>query len=377
MSRFPLFPLLLSLSTTLQSACLQDKCALDEFKNNDPACNQDMSAPPADPKALKTYILHSPGPKRWIDTIAVLEGSKIIQNIEYSSRVALLLAPRTTSGIDVLAVANIPKSCTNSSCQLTSTEKQLGETKLTFCNRMISARNQIRLISSSTLYSVKWSDINNPSKLISNSTARSLASDENDRIYAAILDSPASGQLPVSVSYSPVFQMPNLYSNQVMNPERMLIGSFGDHGDLKLIVWGSDGTFVGMMNQQTNGIFSSVTIDNMVPNISLGPAMNCNQFPVALGDLNQDGLSDLVIANNAGIKIHYAKVVDGKTSFTEATNYPEALNQATNVEAIAVSIPNGDDPPKLVWATSTFVPTAKDSPTGTNTITINVLPIMK
>ena len=38
MSRFPLLPLLLSFSTTLQSACLENKCTLDEYKNNDPVC---------------------------------------------------------------------------------------------------------------------------------------------------------------------------------------------------------------------------------------------------------------------------------------------------------------------------------------------------
>lgn len=373
MSRFPLLPLLLSFSTTLQSACLQDKCALDEFKNNDPVCNQDMSAPPTDPNALQTYILHSPGPKKWIDSIAILEGSKTIDNIEYSSQIALLLAPRTTSDNDVLIVANIPKSCTNSNCQLTPTEQSLGKTDPTFFNRMIASRNQIRVISSDTLYSIKWKDIHSPIKSIANFSAKSLASDENGRIYAAILHSPASGQLPVSVSYSPVFLMSNLYQNKDVNPKRLLIGDFGNTVDLRLIVWDNLGKFFGIMHQDDKNLFSFLTKNNMVPDICVVQSMNCNQFPVALGDLNQDGSSDLVIAKSDGIKIHYAKVEAENTSFTEETNYPDALKTATNVQAIAVSIPNGDDPPKLVWATSTFVPTTEKSPTGTNTITINVL----
>jgi hypothetical protein len=379
MSRFPLLPLLLSFSTTLQSACLENKCTVSEFKDNDECklASSDMSVPPGDPKALQTYILQSPGAKKWIDSIALLEGSKTINSIEYSSQIALLFAPRTTSDNDVLAVANIPQSCTNSNCQLTSTEKTLGNTDPTFFNRMVASRNQIRVISSSTLYSIKWKNINNPIVLISNSTAKSLASDENDRIYAAILSSNVSPQPPVSVSYSPVFLMSNLYTVQNTNPKRLLIGNFGNTVDLKLIVWDNLGKFVGILHQDNMNLFSSLTANNLVPDICVVQSMNCNQFPVALGDLDQDGLSDLVIAKSDGIKIHYAIDGTGKPSFPEATNYPDALKTATNVQAIAVSIPNGDDPPKLVWATSSFKPTTEKSPTGTNTITINVLQIQK
>lgn len=222
-----------------------------------------------------------------------------------------------------------------------------------------------------------WRDGANAIELfrVAKSVMWSFSSDDNGRVYAVLTpNASSSSENDIQFSHSPTMPMHGSNLNHpTMN--RVLAGEFGANRKLGFVLWdkfGCNGILL-LADEQ----FDFKKDDNYlrIPNIT--KKTNCDEVlipAVTVGDLNQDGLSDIIIAKNDGIKIHYAKVEAGKTSFTEETNYPDALKKATNVEAIAVSIPSGDDPPKLVWATSSFIQDSGKS-TGTNTITINVLPI--
>lgn len=174
-------------------------------------------------------------------------------------------------------------------------------------------------------------------------------------------------------------------------PNLVLVGNFHYNsfgGAPQLIVWDDSGAPIGTLSIKTSdGAYlldrdTSANILNYngsIPNTKKSEGSNTKIIPIAIGDLDKNGLSDLVVAETDDVKktftiaAYYNNIgVFFRRNLFETNNTPPIP-----VQAIAVSIPNGDDPPKLVWATSTFKPTTEKSPTGTNTITINVLPIQK
>ncbi len=338
-------------------------------------CNQDMSAPPTDPKALRTYILHSPGPKMEIDAIGMVENLNIALNAETLSQIALFQKPVDSIYKPKLITTHVPKNCNMYPCVIDS-DFILPDSYLLYSHdQMTASKEQIRFTVRNMLYAMKWNTLQ-PIKIKNTEIgSESLVASADDILHAVIRADSVSKPI-LSVSNTPNFISYNLFENDSASPMRVLIGKFFGDTNLGLALWNKDGSPIGVSQQNTSGTFNAVNSSIALPNVCVNET-NCVLSRVVLGDLDQDGMSDLVIAKIDGIKIHYAKVDAGNTSFTEETNYPDALKTATNVQAIAVSIPSGNDKPKLVWATSSFTPSSMGSTTGTNTITINVLPIKK
>jgi hypothetical protein len=87
--------------------------------------------------------------------------------------------------------------------------------------------------------------------------------------------------------------------------------------------------------------------DNSTNNINkiIAPA---DQSPMALGDLDRDGLADFVKATSAGIQIFFN---NGDGTFGSQTLTISAPESAKSVQALAVAVPakDGSGVRGLVW----------------------------
>lgn len=402
MSRFPLFPLLLSFSTTLQSACLQDKCTLPEFENND-ECKlatsdmsvfPDQSMPPDGDAGIKPslmfgtktqYQITTDGPEKIVDSIATIGTIENINGITINGKIAIVMSNRKFTIPDIIDILRVDeldaKIVKESSMKLYSVRGAVDQINSLSVNRL-GVGFFAKGIANNTApgyYFLPWFSTN-PHQLLSSSMESptfSLSSDEKYQTHAAITSKIVKVNgiemlvFQLLASKNPVFVTDNLIveAQSYMNRGRVLVGNLDSNREPELITWDVNGLnalifkYIDKKYQKTKSPAANL------PEIQCSPRI----CPVALGDLNQDGLSDLIVLTGSYLNIYYGTGNIAAPFLMPAQN----ILAGQDVQAIAVSIPSGDDPPKLVWATSTFVPTAKDSPTGMNTITINVLPIMK
>ncbi len=386
MSRFPLLPLLLSFSTTLQSACLQDKCSVQPFKDNDAECssNSDMTKS-ANLGTTLQYSFTLTGSKKRVDSVGMIDikknntdgsieigqvGAIIADHVNHKIRV-ILQTIKTEAGAPVSSTPNMNNPETDSTFMATDQVDSASFSRggvIYFTKKPASGTVSEHAV----MLFVPWFPFNKQIEIIdtnSNANYFSLSSDVDNRIHSVITVN--SGSRNLTASGNLLFYGNSLIkdSQNYSDRYRVLVGNIDNSQEPELVTWDAGGKDPVLFKYEQDGF---------VPHKFSAPILDkCQDVicPAALGDLNQDGTSDLIIADKLGINIYYSSgSIDNPFPMVHQV-IPVPEN--TPVQAIAVSIPNGDDPPKLVWATSTFVPTTEKSPTGTNTITINVLPIKK
>ena len=401
MSRFPLFPLLLSFSTTLQSACLQDKCSVQPFKDNDAECMPDMTISPDlsvlpdgnnNPDMTKlasfgttlSYQFILKGSKKRVDSVGMIEVKKNSMTSKQIGQIGAILLDQSDLGIDVM-VQTLETPSSGSSVDVKSpphyncvkkSNNQAESASFSRAGVTFFAKNMNSMNSMNNfLFFAPWFSVTGPIVISEKDTGQyySLSSDVDGRIHAVINTNGNQSSLLASRNF--LFYGDNLIKQMpvdmggVDNTERyrVLVGNLDREQEPELITWDSMGSNAKLFKYDGTEF---VNTSSNVPSVGASGGMI---FPVALGDLNQDGLSDLIVADSSSIKIYYASgSIDNPFPMVRQVIPVPA---ATPVQAIAVSIPSGDDPPKLVWATSSFIQDSGNS-TGTNTITINVLPIM-
>lgn len=399
MSRFPLFPLLLSFSTTLQSACLQDKCSVQPFKDNDAECMPDMTISPdlsvlpdgnnnPDMTKLASFGTTLPyqftltGSKKRVDSVGMIDiKNNYMGGNNQIGQVGLVISDDDNNGLSV--ILNAVGEMTSAPLMMMNI-RALRSSKMTNMNHIGVAsfsRAGVTYFANDTtgvdtLYFVPWlTDNHMPIPISGKKVAGpyfSLSSDVGGRIHAVIKANSSGADLLASRSF--VFNGDNLIRQPQVdmggisnaNRYRVLVGNIDNSQEPELITWDAGGLDPVLFKYEQDGFVSHKF---SAPIIGKCPNVIC---PVALGDLNQDGLSDLIVLNGANLNIYYG-TGNIATPFLMPT--PD-IPAGQDVQAIAVSIPSGDDPPKLVWATVSFIQDSGKS-TGTNTITINVLPIKK
>lgn len=391
MSRFPLFPLLLSFSTTLQSACLQDKCSVQPFKDNDAECMPDMTIPPDlsvlpdgnnNPDMTKlasfgttlSYGFDLDGVQKRVDSIGMIDVKRNeMNNVIQIGQIGVLLIDSVNPKVHVVfqnvrTISGMPAAFVKPSIfeRNSVTVSDLINSGSFSRSGMTYFVNEAS--NKASMFFVPWFSNAGPI-LISNKTAGgpyfSLSSDVDARMHAVIS---AQASLGLLASRSFVFYGDNLIEQMpvdmggVDNTEkyRVLVGNLDRDQEPELITWDKSGMKPLLFKYDGNAF---VEKNGNVQSLGVCGGIIC---PVALGDLNQDGLSDLIVADSSSIKIYYASgSIDNPFPMVRQVIPVPA---ATPVQAIAVSIPSGDDPPKLVWATSSY-----DSTSSKNTIKITVL----
>lgn len=399
MSRFPLFPLLLSFSTTLQSACLQDKCSVQPFKDNDAECMPDMTISPDlsvlpdgnnNPDMTKlasfgttlSYQFTLTGSKKRVDSVGMIDINKneTDGNIEIG-QVGALIADRVNHKIRVIVQTikinngvpvssspsmNVPEADSTIPVTDQIDSASFSRAGVTYFTKKNASGPGV---DKAVMQFVPWFPFDRQIAIVEKDIAQyySLSSDVDNRIHAVIADVDSKASLLAPGNF--LFNGDNLIENSHDSADRrrVFVGNLDINREPELITWdvkGLNGVIFKYIGTKYQKIESPAA---NLPEIQCSPRI----CPVALGDLNQDGLSDLIVSNGANLNIYY-----GTGNIAAPFLMPaQKILEGQDVQAIAVSIPSGDDPPKLVWATSSFKPSSMGSTTGTNTITINVLPI--
>lgn len=377
MSRFPLLPLLLSFSTTLQSACLQDKCSVQPFKDNDAECMPDMTimpdlSTPTDMTSIPDLLAKSWTADMGYSVQFVMDGTtKIVDSVGVVSigksmpiskiQIGVMMVDHNADAMDVVvgSVDGLGKWILTKNTSERIDKGQIGGASFSRAGVTYFAKNDA---GKSAMFFAPWFLVDVPVAISVKDSGQysSLSSDVDGRIHAVINTN--GNQSSLLASRSSVFYADNLIKSQVGSPERrrVLVGNLDRDQEPELITWDKSGMKPLLFKYDGNAF---VEKNGNVPNLGVCGGIIC---PVALGDLNQDGLSDLIVADNSSIKIYYASgSIDNPFPMV-----PQSITvpAETPVQAIAVSIPNGDDPPKLVWATSSY-----DSKSMKNTIKITVL----
>lgn len=149
----------------------------------------------------------------------------------------------------------------------------------------------------------------------------------------------------------------------------------------ELLVWNVNGSRTRYLIGTDDYYFkdSNQSQSSSVINLSCGNGKLC---PVAAGDINSNGITDLITADGNGIHVYNGNGSMAKLEgFIESNDsYAERLKQVlkaeTAVQAIAVEIPSGvnaSDPPRLVWATAENDTNAKQTKVTVKILTLTLL----
>jgi hypothetical protein len=169
------------------------------------------------------------------------------------------------------------------------------------------------------------------------------------------------------VSGLPTIILPNEPMNMQLKPVTtssadgsypLLVGDLTGDGLGDIISWNANGQPVMLRQYKPqNSTTATFEPDGVWTKGLTTLSMESGRFPVALADLDGDGLADLVNATKDGIQIYYN---NGDGTFYKETATIGPLQNAKSVQALAVAVPTADGSGVrgLVWvATESGKPT--------------------
>ncbi len=269
-----------------------------------------------------------------------------------SSHLALLLEGGMSTIVDVASVSNACSILSNRTHNVTTAAS--GESSMA-ANRsfLLFARDNIL---ASSPWDLDYVDYYNKST----GKHLSVASSVKSTIYAMVLKNDQNDEISASDMID--FSAKNIASKIMRDSYgRVMVGVQNE-----LLVWNVKGYGIRYLIGADGYYFKDSNPSSPVIDLSCGNGKLC---PVAAGDINNDGITDLVVCRmmNGQCEIHVG---------SSGTQMPSMISADNDVQAIAVAIPIGEkfqsnDLPRLVWAT------AKNGTNANQTkVTVNMLPLL-
>lgn len=368
---------LIVLGAPFLSACIENACDLPQYKDMSFCQATDMSmSQSADDKAgdmaMPTKMCQYSNGVCTCTLQFGTEGLSVkgvaMKRVDMnSSRLALLLEGGMSTIVDVASVSN--------ACSILSNRTHNATTAASGESSMAASRSFILFARDNILASSPWDlgYVNYSQKLTGKHL--SVASNVNGTIYAMVLENDKMDAISASDKID--FSAKNI-ANKILNDDygRVMVGVQGE-----LLVWNVNGSRTRYLIGTDDYYFkdSNQSQSSSVINLSCGNGKLC---PVAAGDINSNGITDLITADGNGIHVYNGNGSMAKLEgFIESNDsYAERLKQVlkaeTAVQAIAVEIPSGvnaSDPPRLVWATAENDTNAKQTKVTVKILTLTLL----
>lgn len=366
---------LIVLGAPFLSACIENACDLPQYKDMSFCQATDMSmSQSADDKAgdmaMPTKMCQYSNGVCTCTLQFGTEGLSVkgvaMKRVDMnSSRLALLLEGGMSTIVDVASVSN--------ACSILSNRTHNATTAASGESSMAASRSFILFARDNILASSPW-DLDYVDYYQKYTGKHlSVASNVNGSVCAMVLGSDET----ISASSKSDFSGNNLAAKIVDKLNKKII--VGVQGEL--LVWNVNGSGTRYLIG-TDGYYfkdSNQSQSSSVINLSCGNGKLC---PVAAGDINSNGITDLITADGNGIHVYNGNGSMAKLEgFIESNDsYAERLKQVlkaeTAVQAIAVEIPSGvnaSDPPRLVWATAENDTNAKQTKVTVKILTLTLL----